>query len=227
MSTAPPVAAGRGRLPVQTRDHRAALTALALLLVVVGALGAALVVYRTGQRVDVLVASHEIKPGQRVEAADFTTTRVSADADHVVPSSNRGSFLGAYATTDIPAGTLVNPLMFQVGTVIPGDGVLVGVSLAQTQRPASAISAGDVVRAYLLPKSASSSGAVAPGPVLIDAARVVSVASSASSGSSITISLLVDATSAQQLVTAAAQGAVAVAELPSSTKPTIDFQKTR
>jgi hypothetical protein len=223
MSSAPAVAAGRGRLPVQNRDRRAALTALALLLVVAGALGAALVVYRTGHRVDVLVAAHEIKPGERVSSSDFETTRVAADSGNVVKAADRNNFVGTYATTDIPTGTLVNRLMFQAGNVLPSDGVLVGVSLTQSQRPASSIATGDVVRAYLLVK-ASNTDTPVPGPVLIDAARVVNVTSAASSGNSITISLLVDPTAAQSLVTAAAQGAVAVAELPKSTKPAVDFQ---
>lgn len=220
MSNAP--SAGRGRLPVQSRDRRAALMALALLLVVAGALGAALVVYRTGQKVDVLVAAREIKPGQQVDSSDFTTARVVADAGSVVHASDEGNFLGTYATTDIPSGTLVNRLMFQAGGVLPANGVLVGVNLAANQRPASGVSTGDVVRAYLISKSGDS--APAPGPVLVDAARVTDVGTaSSSSGNSITVTLLVDPTVAQSLVVAAAQGTVAVAELPKSTKPAIDL----
>ncbi len=221
MSSSPAVAAGRGRLPVPNRDRRAALTALALLLVVAGALGAALVVYRTGHRVDVLVAAHEIKPGERVDAADFATTRVAADSANVVKAADKRNFVGTYATTDIPTGTLLNRLMFQAGNVMPSDGVLVGVSLTASQRPASAISTGDVVRAFLVVKSSSGDSPV-PGPVLVDAARVVNV-TNASSGDSVTVSLLVDPTSAQTLIVAAVQGAVAVAELPKTTKPPIDF----
>ncbi len=52
---------------------------IGLLLIVVGALSAALVVYRTGNRVDVLVAARTIPAGHKVTDADFTTTRVAAD----------------------------------------------------------------------------------------------------------------------------------------------------
>lgn len=219
MSNAPSV--GRGRLPVQNRDRRAALMALALLLVVAGALGAALVVYRTGQKVDVLVAAHEIKPGEKVSGSDFSVSRVTADADSVVRASDESNFLGTYATTDIPAGTLVNRLMFQAGSVIPADGVLVGVNLAANQQPSSGISAGDVVRAYVINKSSDS---LTPGQALVDAARVTDVsAASSSSGNSTTVTLLVTSSAAPALIAAATQGAVAVAELPKSTKPPIDL----
>src|SRR3954471_8284833 len=117
------VAAGRGRLPVQGRDRRAALSALALLLVVLGALGSALVVYRTGHRTDVLIAAHDIRAGQQITAADFDTARVATDSGNVVRASAKGNFIGTYARTEIPAGTLLNNLMFQAANVVPDDGV--------------------------------------------------------------------------------------------------------
>ena len=100
-STTSTVAAGRGRLPVQGRDRRAALSALALLLVVLGALGAALVVYRTGHRTDVLIAAHDIKAGQQITAAEFDTARVAHDSGNVVPASAKQNFIGTYARSDM------------------------------------------------------------------------------------------------------------------------------
>src|SRR4051795_8048453 len=102
-----PEVSTRGRLPVGRRDRRPALAALALLLVVAGALGAALVVYRSGHRTDVLVAAHEIRTGERVTADDFAVARVAADSDLVVPASERAAFVGSFATTTIPAGALI------------------------------------------------------------------------------------------------------------------------
>lgn len=196
------------------------MAALALLLVVAGALGAALVVYRNGQRTDILVAAREIKPGQRVTSADFGVARVATDSGSVVPASQKGSYLGSYATTDIPAGTLINNLMFQVAGVIPSNGVIVGVTPAANQRPATQIAAGDVVRAYLVPKNAQ--GVTAASQVLVDAARVVHV--QLASSDTLTVSLLVSATDAQGLVFAASQDTVALAELPNTTRPALDYR---
>ncbi len=212
------------RLPRARSDRRAALSALALLLVVVGALGSALVVYRTGQRVDVLVAARRIEAGQKVTSADFGIARVSAGADSTLKSADKKNFVGTFATTAIPSGTLLNRLMFQVGNVVPNGGVIVGVAVTSSQRPAANIQSGDVVRAYLVPKTSSNSATATPGPILLSAARVAQVSSSSTSGDSETVSLLVSAADAQTLVTAAGQGAVTLAELPKSTKPTIDFR---
>src|SRR3954447_23371930 len=94
----------RGRLPVQPRDRRAALSALALLLVVAGALGRALVVYRSGHRVDVLVAAREIKPGQPLSSQDYAVARVASDSGKLIPATDARGFDGSFATVDIPAG---------------------------------------------------------------------------------------------------------------------------
>ena len=211
----------RGRLPVARRDRRPALAALALLLVVAGALGAALVVYRSGHRTDVLVAAHEIKIGERVTADDFAVARVAADSSLVVPASQRGAFVGSYATSDIPEGSLINHLMFRVGAALPADGVVVGVTLSVEQRPAAALQIGNVVRAFLVPNGSQSSNSAAVGAVLVDAARVVNVQSN--STDTITVSLLVSASDAQVLIAPAAQSQVALAVLPATTKPTPDL----
>lgn len=220
-SAAPPVPSTRGRLPVQGRDRRAALSALALLLVVAGALGAALVVYRTGHRTDVLVATQEIKAGQRITAADLGTARVASDSVAVIKASTEGSVLGTFARDDIPAGTLLNPTMFQVGSVLPDNGVVVGVPLSRSQRPASTISSGDVVRVYTVSKS---SGGTATGTVLISAARVVDVSGDATSADTISISLLVTQDDSAGLISAVAQGSVSIGVLPKTAKPVIDYQ---
>src|SRR5687768_16946461 len=64
------LAATGSRLPVPKRDRRPALAALAVLLILAGALGSALIAYRSGDRVDVLVASDDILPGQKIDADD-------------------------------------------------------------------------------------------------------------------------------------------------------------
>lgn len=216
----------RGRLPVPARDRRPALAALALLLVVAGALGSALVVYRSGQRTDVLVAARDLTPGQRVTSADFRTARVSTDADAVVRAADERAFVGSYVTTSVPAGTLVNRRMFQVAGVIPSNGAVVGVTLGADVRPARDLRPGDVVRAFFVPKSAQATGSGQAGQVIASAARVVDVGGGGggSTGDAVTASLLVTEDVAPQLISAAAQGDVAIAVLPAGTKPDLDFQ---
>ncbi|GAA0288642.1 SAF domain-containing protein [Kineococcus aurantiacus] len=96
------------RLPGPVRERRPALIAFGLVLVVGGALGSALVVHRSGDRVDVLVARHDIAPGELLTADDLGTARVAADGAATVPAGALANFVGTYATTRIPADTLVN-----------------------------------------------------------------------------------------------------------------------
>lgn len=214
---------GRGRLPVQSRDRRPALAALALLLVVAGGLGAALVVYRTGQKTDVLIAAHDIKPGTRITDGDLDVARVSNDAGSVIKAADRSALVGTYAITDIPGDTLLNPGMFQGRDVIPDGALVVGVSVAQNARPADGVSAGDVVRVFAASKQNGNGNSNQPVD-LIPAARVVDVRTTDSGGATI-VSLLVGQDDAEALVVANAQGTIALAELPVGTTPTPDFQK--
>lgn len=214
------------RLPVAARDRRPALAALALLLIVAGALGAGLVVYRNGQRSDVLVAAHEIKAGEQVTASDFGTARVAADSGSVVNAASESNFIGSYAITDVPAGTLINNQMFQAGRVMPRDGVVVSVTPStQNAPPTGSIVTGSVVRAYYTPSSVTTGSQLPPGSVLVNAARVVDTMSSTTSNSQ-TFSLLVSSDEAKRLVAVSAEGSVTLALLPVGTKPDIDFEKT-
>ena len=227
----------RNRLPTPPRDRRGILAALALLLIVVGALSAAIVVYRTGNRADVLVAARTIPAGEKVTRADFTTTRVAADAHSVVPASAESAYIGSYATTNVPSGTLINSRMFKTTQVVPSGSVVLGLTLAADQRPARAIASGDIIRIFYGPKGASSSTATGTttgssgtnqlpvGQVIVPAARVVDVTvGSATSGSStVTVSVLLTGDDATALIDFAASDQVAVGALPPTTTLPIDF----
>jgi hypothetical protein len=171
-----------------------------------------------------LVAAHDIRVGQQVSAADFETARVANDSGNVVPASAKRNFVGTFASTEIPAGTLLNRLMFQATSVVPDDGVVVGVTVGQNQRPAASIVSGDLVRAFNVPKETGSGQPVTTGDVLVSAARVVDVSGGSGSGDSITVSLLVTQDDAKILVAAASQGTVSIGMLPKTAVPVIDFQ---
>lgn len=225
-STAPPrpattsAAPGRGRLPAPVRDRRPALAALALLLILGGALTSALLAYRSGERVDVLVAARDISVGDEISRADFATARVAADGAAVVEAAAVGNFVGTRATTDVPAGTLVNRTMFLTGSLIPDGAAVLGVVLAPTQRPAEPIQAGDVVRVYRVPSDSSTGGV---GNELARAVRVERAVDTGGGG--LSLSLLVPPDLAPAIVAAASSNSVAVARLAPSTTPLVDFAR--
>ena len=219
-TTAPPrpTAAERGRLPAPVRDRRPALAALALLLVLGGALSSALIAYRSGDRIDVLVAARDIPVGQEITQADLRVARVAADGAAFVESSAARNFVGTRARTEVPEGTLVNRTMFLAGSLVPRDAAVVGVVLGAAQRPASALRSGDVVRVFAVGRD----GEQAAG---VELARAVRVAGVTGDGDGLVVSLLVPSGQAQPLVAAAAAGQVAVAALAPETAPLVDFAR--
>lgn len=223
-TTAPPRAAtaeGRGRLPAPVRDRRPALAALALLLVLGGALASALIAYRSGDRVDVLVAREDIEVGQIVTEGDFGIARVAADGAATIEAAAARNFTGTSATARIPAGTLLNRSMFlAASTVVPEGSTVIGVVLSASQRPAVELRAGDVVRVFLVPRE---SGGVTSGTVLASAVRVAEVGLSAG-GDTTRLSLLVPEEPATAIVSAAATNSLAVTRLSPDTEPAVDFR---
>jgi len=198
------------------------LAALALLLVLVGALGSALIAYRSGQRTDVLVAARDIPAGHRVTADDLTVARVAADQASVADAGSKSAYVGSYATTTVPQGTLVNGKMFRAGGVVPDNAQLVGVVVPQTQLPPD-VETGSVVAVYFVQGKAQSSDQSQPsGTVVLDAARVVGSSSAGGDNGSV-LTLLVPSSKASEMVAYAADNQLAVTVLPDGTKPTVDL----
>ncbi len=212
----PSAATQRGRLPEPVRNRRPALAALALLLVLGGALTSALVAYRSGDRIDVLVASRSIPVGEEVGRGDFRTARVASEGALYVDSSAIGNFIGTRTTTAIPEGTLVNGSMFLRGSVIPGNAALVGVVLTTAQRPAAPLRNGDVVSVYGVLQDRLTA------TPLLSAVRVSDVRG-ADSGGGVSLSLLVPMAQVPSLVAATTGNLITVVELAADTKPLVDF----
>ncbi|WGW12620.1 SAF domain-containing protein [Saxibacter everestensis] len=213
-------------LPAPPRDRRPLLAGLAVLLILVGALASGLIAYRSGSRSDVLVAAHEIKPGETITAEDFTTTRVASDGAEVIDAASLDNFLNTQALVTIPEGTLVNRSMFVTGSAVPADAVVVGLVLTAQQQPAQPIKVGDVVRLFRSAQSGESTGGStgSAGEVLANAVKVMEVGRSAEGSSSTRVSVLVSAEAASQLIPASTAGQVAVAKLAANTKPAVDLQ---
>ncbi len=217
-------AAGAERLPTPVRDRRPALAALALILVVGGALVSGLLVYRSGQRVDVLTARTRLAPGHVVKAGDFSVERVASDgASAVIPAAARANFVGTTVTSLIPAGTLVNRNMFLLGSAaVPATAQVMGLTLSPGHFPAEGLEAGDIVRLYAVPRASGTDTGDGIAPVLAQAVRVVSVTQTRT-GSDLTVSLLVPDTVVGTIIGAAGTGDVAASRLPETARPQVDF----
>lgn len=217
----------RGRLPAARRDRRPALAALAILLVLLGALGSALIAFRSGDRVSVLVASHDIQIGETVDRGDFVTASVAADGQFLVPDDQSGLVTDHVARVAVPKGTLVNAAMFTDAAQVPSGGQLVGIVVNTTQRPSEVPAPGDVVRVIYISGTSREStqpNGVSPGRAIVQSARVVNVGSGGGVGAR-NVTVLVDDAVAGKVAEFASSGHIALTILPLATRPPLDMDR--
>ena len=224
-SAAPVQPAVGERLPTPPRERKPALAALAVLLILVGALGATVLVLQVGNRVEVVKVTKEIPIGESITKANSTSVLVAADDSiHYVKWSQLKAIQKYKAVTTIPGGTVVVGEMFAKKTSLPAGKASVGLALKEGQYPSN-IKGGDVVAAYRVGRySASSNGSASPGTsggtsnsLLVDKARVGSVKDDSDatvSTGSLSLTLLVDQTDAAALAQAASAGEVALVLVP-------------
>lgn len=225
-SAAPVQPAMGERLPAPPRERKPALAALAVLLILVGALGATMLVLRAGDRIEVIQVTKTIQAGEAVADSNITSVLVAEDSGiNYVRWEQRETLKSLKAKSTIYKGTVVIGDMFAEKASLPAGKASVGLALKEGQYPAN-VKVGDTVAAYRVsdtPSSSdrdnSSSGGTAAGTdtLLVDNARV----NTKNSGDDATIStgnlaitVLVDQNDVPALTQAAAAGDVAVALVP-------------
>lgn len=95
-----------GRLP-STRERRPALAALAVLLIVGGALASAWLAVTAGNRADFVVVSKEVGQGEKITDGDLDTVELPEDFDGGVPWADRDEVIGEYAATPWTQGMVL------------------------------------------------------------------------------------------------------------------------
>jgi SAF domain len=216
-SVAPAQPSVGDRLPTPPRERKPALAALAVLLIVGGALASGLIVLRAGERSDYLVVKTTVDPGQQISAADLGLAHIAGSGAGAIPARRRAEVIGSYATTRIFPGTLITTRMVTAARPeIPDGSAVVGAVLSSAQRPAARLRRGDLVTVLSVPRSDNVVNATAT--VLLDRAEVVAVADAPTNGS-LAVSLLVPQSETRAVSAAAASGTVAVALLPGVAQP--------
>ncbi|WP_030678132.1 hypothetical protein [Streptomyces sp. NRRL B-1347] len=212
------------RLPTAPRERKPALAALAVLLILVGALGATVLVLRAGDRIEVVKATKEIPAGESPkEGVNITSVLVAEDTGiKYVKWSQRKALEDYEAKSTIPAGSVVVGQMFAEDGGVPSGKSTVGLSLKEGQYP-STLKQGDTVAAYRVATNGSGSGkgserggAGGSTPIVADA-RVNTVASkndSTISTGNLSVTLLVDSDDAASLTAAASAGEVSLVVVP-------------
>jgi hypothetical protein len=213
------------RLPTPPRERKPALAALAVLLILVGALGATMLVLQAGDRVEVVKVTQEIPAGGTVTESNATSVLVADDdAINYVKWDQLATLKTLKAKSTIYKDTVVMGQMFGSDAGTADGKTLVGLSLKAGQYP-SGIKVGDTVAAYRVTDGGSSSNSSAStsgdsDSLLADKAIVTAVPVANSDdivGSATTAyTLAVDSDVAPALAQAAANGQVALVLVPSN-----------
>lgn len=227
-STAASSARTAGRLPGPRGDRRPALAALAVLLILGGALVSGLVAYRSGQRADFLVLARDVAPGQRITEQDLDVARIAGEGARAIPASQRSQVVNQFATVGGFERALLTPEMVTPTLAVPPGAVVVGVALDTGQAPAAGLRIGDVVRVISVPER----GANDDPEILVEAARVTAVGGGgeqaggsgvpSGGGGGVVVSVVVPASAAAQVATASSQRSAVLVQLPAGTPATAD-----
>jgi len=213
------------RLPSPPRERKPALAALAVLLILVGALGATMLVLRAGDRVEVVKVTSDIQAGESV--GDHVESVLVADDAGInyVRWSQHKTLEKLKAKSTIYKGTLVIGEMFGTEASVPAGKAVVGLSLKEGQYP-EGIQSGDLVAAYQVGNTSSSNSddetgtgsAGTGGTPIVDNARVAKVPEAKSdttiSSTNKRITVTVDESDAAALARAAAANQVALVLIP-------------
>jgi hypothetical protein len=203
--------AGRGRasapanrLPGPPRQRRPALAAVALVLIVGGALVAGLLAVRMDSRVSVIAARDSIAPGARITQADLTEVQVASEDLDLIGWQYTSRIVGTYAKGTIYPGMLVNEAMLTDRSPVGNGRVIVSVLLNPALTPQE-LAKGDLVQ-VVRASGTSASDASGSGAKDVTRGLVISVTRAeedslggASSGS---VSLLVPAAAGKEVIDA-------------------------
>ena len=134
------------RLPSPPRQRRPALAAIALLLIVGGALVAGLLAIRMDSRVPMLAAKETIEPGQVIEEGDLKVVQVAADeADHLIPEEGMDVIVGAFSRARIYQDQILDERQLTRTDPIGQDRAVVSIVLTPALAPGN-LRAGDLVQ---------------------------------------------------------------------------------
>ncbi|WP_049574634.1 hypothetical protein [Nonomuraea sp. SBT364] len=190
------------KLPVPPRERKPALAALALLLILGGALATTLLVLRSGDRVSAIRIVQQIGAGQRFTPQALEEVQIADTGIAYVSWSQRQKVLGSFAAVTILPGTLLTSDMGVDASEELGPGkAVVGLALKPGQMP-QGLEKGDRVQVVYVP------GDEGEGRVLAQSALVHGV------GEKGGVTVIVEAQVSPVVLQYASSGQIAVAELP-------------
>ncbi|MCU1388074.1 MAG: hypothetical protein JWL72_1412 [Ilumatobacteraceae bacterium] len=193
------------------KRRRPSWVALGVVLVGLAALLGAWVFTTTSHRLSIVVASHDIAPGEVVTAADLRVVEMGQTGGvRAIQSSQQDLIIGQAARGPIPEGTILNTGLFsQRSDVVPAGQVVVGAELDPGAVPTSALQAGDHVELLGVVKATSTDASgTAQTALSLGSGTVWSVerATATSTSSKLWVSLLIPEDAQAAVAQSAADG---------------------
>ncbi|WP_419995897.1 hypothetical protein [Streptomyces boninensis] len=142
-------------MPVAPRERKPALAALAVLLILVGALGATVLVLRAGDKVAAIQITEDVASGSTIPSGSVKQVMVPKDTEiSYVPWEQR-TLLGKYrANGDLVKGSLLVGQNLSKGSGIGAGEVLATLSLKPGQYPVG-LQSGNYVAVYRIEDNAA------------------------------------------------------------------------
>jgi SAF domain len=195
-------------LPPPRRRRRPALLALAVAMVVLGALGAAYLASSLGQTSSVIAVARQVPWGETITAADLAEARVSADpALTPIPYADRDQVIGRTAAADLQPGTLLTRDAVTDQRFPPPGQQLVGIGVSAVQAPVTPLRPGDDV--LLVPLTRDGIPAPPATAASTVAATVLRAGAPGTDGLRV-VDVLVDAADGPDVAARAAAGLIAI-----------------
>ncbi|UMG93304.1 SAF domain-containing protein [Nocardioides sp. TF02-7] len=206
------------------RQRRPALAALALLLIVGGALVAGLLAVRMDSRVPVLVAARDIEAGAEITADDLEVAQVASEGLDLIGEEYADQVVGAYAASSISANTLLDERMVTTEDPIDAEKAVVSVPLDPSRSAAGKVRPGDLVQLW----RASKTTGAGSKPQFIGTAYVLSIERAEDeefvSDRVSSAYLLVPAEVSGDVIAAASAGEAGVAIVASGQDPDVELE---
>lgn len=212
--------AGGQRLPSAPRERRPALAALAVLLVLGGALASAYLVMASGQRVSAIRIAQPVAAGQRIPMSALQEVQVGDTGIEYIAWSERAKVAQTFAAVPLVRGSLLTNSMVSRTNGAAQGRMIVGLSLKPGQFPAKGLESGKHVSLYAV--SSGNGGAARGGTVLAADAIVIGVSSGGSGrlgSDGLSLDVAVPPGQVAAVTQAASGGLVAVALIPDGTQP--------
>lgn len=214
---AEPTAPGARKLPGAPRERKPALAALAVLLIVGGALAVGYLMLNNGKKVAAIEIAQSVSAGQPLSVSAMQQVEVTPGSGLTyVPWSERQQVAHTFASINIPAGTLLTPSMAVQSDNLSQGRDVVGLALKDGQVPAG-LAVGDHVNVYEV-SDATESCPGPPGTQLASNAVVLRIsAPSATSSSAVAdVEVAVSPSSANSVTCNASNGNIGIAVAPGS-----------